>query len=153
MIDILQPSVFNLNTCVVTEEFDMKRLFVISLAILLLCPVMVNADGFKNNKIAVASNGKTAQASVSSQAAKCPYYLIFDNKGKLTEVIDNPYRNARGGAGPSAANFLARRGVSMVIAGNFGSKMINTLKSKGITHLEFKGNAGDAVKKALEGRR
>jgi predicted Fe-Mo cluster-binding NifX family protein len=131
----------------------MKRLFVISLAILLLCPVMVNADGFKNNKIAVASNGKTAQASVSSQAAKCPYYLIFDNKGKLTEVIDNPYRNARGGAGPSAANFLARRGVSMVIAGNFGSKMINTLKSKGITHLEFKGNAGDAVKKALEGRR
>jgi len=113
---------------------------------------MGNAAGFKNNKIAVASNGKTAQASVSNQAAKCPYYLIFDNKEKLTEVIDNPYRDASGGAGPSAANFLAQRGVTMVIAENFGSKMINTLKSKGIAHLEFKGSAGDAVKKALEGR-
>ena len=128
----------------------MKRLFVISLAILLLCPVMVNAD--ENNKIAVASNGKTAQASVSNQAAKCPYYLIFDSKGNLTEIIDNPYRNASRGAGPSAANFLAQRGVTMVIAGNFGSKMINTLKNKGVTHFEFKGNAGDAVKKALQGR-
>ena len=131
----------------------MKRLFVISLAILLLCPVMANAAGFENNKIAVASSGKTTAASVSNQAAKCPYYLMFDGKGNLTGMIDNPYRNASRGAGPSAANFLGQRGVTMVIAGNFGSKMINALKNKGIAHLEYKGNAGDAVKKALEGRK
>jgi len=86
----------------------MKRLLLVSLAILFLFAVMVNAAEMR---FAVASSDKTAEASVSNEAAKCPYYLIFDSKGELTEVIDNPYKNASGGAGPSAANFLAQRGV------------------------------------------
>jgi len=128
----------------------MKRMVFISLAILLLCPVMVNAGELEKMKIAVAASSKTAKASVSNMAAKCPYYLIFNNKGELIEVIDNPYSDASGGAGPSAANFLAQRGVTIVIAGNFGSKMINTLKNKGITHFEFKGRVDDAVKRVLK---
>ena len=129
----------------------MKRLFFISLAILFLCAVMVNAAELEKIKFAVASSDKTTTASVSNEAAKCPYYLIFDSKGKLTEVIDNPYENASGGAGPSAANFLAQRGVTIVIAVDFGSKMINTLKDNGIAHFEFKGSVDDAVKRTLEG--
>ena len=129
----------------------MKRLLFISLAILFLCAVMANAAELGKIKIAVASSDKTAEASVSNMAAKCPYYLIFDSKGKLTETIDNPYRDTRGGAGPSAANFLARKGVTIVVAGNFGSKMINTLKNNGITYFEFKGSVGNAVKRVLEG--
>ena len=128
----------------------MKRMVFISLAILLLCPVMVNTAELEKMKIAVAASSKTAKASVSNMAAKCPYYLIFNNKGELIEVIDNPYTDASGGAGPSAANFLAQRGVTIVIAGNFGSKMINTLKNKGITHFEFKGRVDDAVKRVLQ---
>ena len=128
----------------------MKRIVFISLAILLLCPVMVNADELEKMKIAVAASSKTAKASVSNMAAKCPYYLIFNNKGELIEVIDNPYRDASGGAGPSAANFLAQRDINIIVAGSFGSKMINTLKNKGITHSEFKGRVDDAVKRVLK---
>jgi len=128
----------------------MKRMILISLAILILCPVMVNAAELQNIKIAVAASSKTAKASVSNMAAKCPYYLIFNNKGELIEVIDNPYRDASGGAGPSAANFLAQRVVTILIAGNFGSKMVKTLENKGVTHFEFKGLADNAVKKVLK---
>jgi len=128
----------------------MKRIVFISLSILFLCSVAVNAADIKNEKIAVASGGKTTKASVSNKAAKCPYFLIFDGKGELVEVIDNPYGNASRGAGPSAANFLVRTGVTIVIAGNFGSKMTDTLKSNGVTHFRFKGSAGDAVKKVLK---
>ncbi len=127
----------------------MKRIVIIGLACLLLCPVMGNAANTEKIKIAVASCDKTAKASVSNKAAKCPYYFIFDSKGELTEVIDNPYGNANRGAGPSAANFLAQKGVTIVIAGNFGLKMINTLKNKSITHFEFKGRVDDAVKRVL----
>ena len=127
----------------------MKRMIFISLAILLFCPVMVNAAELEKMKIAVAADSKTAKASVSNMAAKCPYYHIFNNKGELIEVIDNPYRDTSGGAGPLAANFLARRGVTILIAGNFGSKMVNTLENKGVTHFEFKGLADNAVKKVL----
>ena len=128
----------------------MKRIVFVSLAILFLCSVVVNAADFKNDKIAVASSGKISKASVSSKAGKCPYFLMFDSKGKMTEVIDNPYGDARRGAGPSAANFLAQKGVTIVIAGNFGSKMIDTLKSNGITHFKFEGRVDDAVKKVLK---
>ena len=128
----------------------MKKMFLLSLAIIFLCPVMINAGELENIKIAVAANGKSAQASVSNMAAKCPYYHIFNNKGELIEVVDNPYRDASGGAGPLAANFLARRGISIVIAGNFGSKMVNTLENKSVTHFEFKGVVDNAVKKVLK---
>jgi predicted Fe-Mo cluster-binding NifX family protein len=128
----------------------MKKIVLTGLAFLLLCPVMANAADLEKMKIVVASCDKTAKASVSNEAAKCPYYLIFDSKGEMTEVIDNPYRDASRGAGPSAAIFLAEKGVTIVIAGNFGLKMINTLKNKGITHFEFKGRVDDAVKRVLK---
>jgi len=61
----------------------MKRMILISLTILLLYPVMINAAELENMKIAVAAESKSTKASVSNMAAKCPYYLIFNNKGEL----------------------------------------------------------------------
>ncbi|MBW1813711.1 MAG: NifB/NifX family molybdenum-iron cluster-binding protein [Deltaproteobacteria bacterium] len=128
----------------------MKRIFFISLAILLLCPVMVNAADLENIKIAVAASSKNAKGPVSNMASRCPYYLIFDNKGELIEVIDNPYKDVRRGAGPSAANFLAQRGVDIIVAESFGSKMIDALTNNGKTHFEFQGDVDDAVKRVLK---
>ena len=129
----------------------MKRVLVMGLVILFLCPVMVNAAEPEQTKIAVASNENTSKTSVSNEAAKCPYYLIFNGKGALVEVVDNPYGEARRNAGPSAAHFLARKGITIVIAGNFGSKMIKTLKNKGIAHFECEGEVDAAVKRVLKG--
>ena len=128
----------------------MKRMILISLAILLLCPFMINAAELENMKIAVAADNKTAKASVSNMAAKCPYYHIFNNKGKLIEVIDNPYMDASRGAGPLAAKFLVQRGIDIIVAESFGSKMIDALRNKGKTHFEFKGLVDDAVKRVLK---
>ena len=101
-------------------------------------------------KVAVASTGKTAAASVSNVAAHSPYYLIFDGTGKLTEVISNPHQDTEPGAGPSAAHYLAAKGVSIVISENFGIKMINALKGNRIKHFELKGQVAEAVSKVLE---
>jgi len=128
----------------------MKRMILISLAILLICPVLLNAEELENMKIAVAAGSKSAKASVSNIAAKCPYYHIFNKKGELIEVIDNPYRDASRNAGPSAANFLAQRGIDIIVAESFGSKMIDALRNNGKTHFEFKGSVDDAVKRVLK---
>ena len=128
----------------------MKTMILISLAILLICPVMVNAAELKNMKIAVAASSKSEKASVSNIAAKCPYYHIFNNKGKLIEVVDNPYMGASRGAGPLAAKFLVQKGIDIIVAESFGSKMIDALRNNGKTHFEFKGPVDDAVKKALK---
>lgn len=127
----------------------MKKMIFISLAFLLLCPVMVNAADLEKMKIAVAADSKTAKASVSNIAAKCPYYHIFNNKGELIEVIDNPYRDTSRNAGPLAANFLAQKNIDIIVAESFGSKMIEALNNSGKTYFEFKGNIADAIKKVL----
>lgn len=47
-------------------------------------------------KIAIASKGDTRKSSVSDQAARCPYYLIFDRSGSLLEAIVNPCKEMAG---------------------------------------------------------
>jgi len=128
----------------------MKRMFFISLAILLLCSFMINAAELENMKIAVPASSKSKKASVSNIAAKCPYYHIFNNKGELIEVIDNPYMDASRGAGPLAAKFLVQKGIDIIVAESFGSKMIDALRNNGKTHFEFKGSVDDAVKRVLK---
>lgn len=100
--------------------------------------------------IAVASDGETLKAAVSHIAARCPYFLIVDSKGKLLEAVENPYKDTRGGAGVSAANFLAEKNVTIVIAGNFGNKMKDTLKAQEIAYFEFVGIVEEAIIKILE---
>ena len=101
--------------------------------------------------IAVASMGKTPPSLVSSVAAGCPYFLIFDSKGKFVEALDNPHRGASGGAGSLVVEFLSRRGATVIIASAFGRDMVGAMKAKGMNYLEFKGSAADAVGKALCG--
>jgi len=127
----------------------MKRISFLSLTMLFLVSAVTYAGQEVVVKIAVASNNKNTTSNVAAMAGRSPYYLIFDSTGKLAKVIENPYKDSRGGAGPSTANFLAEKGVTIIIAETFGGKMINAMKSKGMTYFEFKGIASDAVKKVL----
>ena len=128
----------------------MKRIFYWFIVISLLVPVVAGTAEANTGLIAVASDEKIQPANVSSQAARCAYFMIFDSKGKLMDVIDNPFKDESGGAGTSAANFLGDKGVTVVVAESFGGKMINAMKSKGIIFYELKGKADDAVKEVLK---
>jgi predicted Fe-Mo cluster-binding NifX family protein len=47
-------------------------------------------------------------------------------------------------------NFLAGKGVTVVLAGKFGDKMIDAMKGAGMAYVEFTGIADDGVKKYLQ---
>lgn len=102
-------------------------------------------------KIAVAAMDKTVAAAVSNQPGVSPYFLIFDQKGKLLETIENPYKNADS-PGPSVVNFLAQKGATVIVAGNFGPKIVEVMKAKSITVVSFTGTVADAVKQALKSK-
>ena len=126
----------------------MLRLMIVSITfILMFQPFLL---GEEQVIIAVASDGETFEAAVSHVAARGPYFLIVDSKGKLLEAVDNPYKDTRGGAGVSVANFLAKKNVTIIIAGNFGNKMIDALKSLEIAYFEFEGIVEEAVRKILD---
>jgi len=100
-------------------------------------------------KIAVASNSKDASASISNQAGRCPYYIIFNGTGELIEVVGNPYKDEQRGAGAQTADFLAHKGVTVVIAENFGAKMIEAMRSNSTDYYQRQGIVHDVVKQVL----
>ncbi len=126
----------------------MLRIVIVLIMLVLMFPPC--SAGEEDVIIAVASDGKTLKDSVSQLAARCPYFLFIDGTGKLLEAVDNPYEDTRGGAGVSAANFLAERNVTIVIAGMFGDKMKNVLETKEIAYFESQGIVEEAIKKVLE---
>lgn len=99
----------------------------------------------KKSFIAVASPGKTEEAPVGTIAARSPYFLIFDKKGVLADVLENPYRDSSSGAGPLVAALLADKGIAMVVAGNFGRNMRSSLRERNLDCLEFQGTAKQAA--------
>ena len=124
----------------------MKKIFSTSLTIVFLVSTIVFAAQKDVLRVAVASNSKDAASSISNKAGKCPYYLIFNSKGELIEVVANPYKDAQGGAGQQAANFLVNKGVTLIVAENFGDKMIEAMRSNGTDYFKLQGIVHDAVK-------
>jgi len=123
--------------------------------LVLISLVLITGLGYAANegKIAVAAEGKAVPSEVSKVAGRSPCFLMFDGDGALMEAVDNPHQGDRRGAGASVVSFLAQKGVTFVVAGEFGKKMTQAMDARGIGYLEFRGNAEDAVKKALEERK
>ncbi len=99
-------------------------------------------------KIAIASQ-KSEASSVSAQAGRAPYYLVYDEKKDLLESISNPFAVGGGGAGFGVAKMLADKGVDIIVAGSFGDKMKQAMAGRGTKHLEFSGSVADALEAAL----
>ena len=128
----------------------MKKFIFSGLAVLLLATAgFAIAQQASARVIAVAANGKLPSHSVSSQAGRSSFFLFFDSHGTFIEAVDNPYKDARN-AGIPALDFLASKGIKVLVAQNFGSRIVGVMKDKGIRPVEFKGSAKDAAKKALE---
>jgi predicted Fe-Mo cluster-binding NifX family protein len=125
----------------------MKKVISLMLAILFLVSGLAFAG--PKEKIAAAANGQTPEASVSAQAGRAPFFLFFDENGKLTEAITNPAKDSQN-SGIAVADFLAGKGVTVVVAEAYGPQIVQVMKSKGIRAVPFKGSVGEAVKKVLK---
>jgi predicted Fe-Mo cluster-binding NifX family protein len=133
-------------------ESAMKKLIFAGLAVLLVATAgFVLAQQGSARTIAIAASGKLISASVSNQAGRSPFFLFFDNQGTFIEAVDNPYKDV-GNAGIPTLDFLAGKGVKVLVAESFGSKIVEVMKDKGIRPVEFKGSAKDAVRKTLESK-
>ena len=96
-------------------------------------------------KIAIATINKKVDSKISSRGGRAPYYLIFNEKAELLEVVSNPFSVGGGGAGVSVAKMLADMNVEIVIAGKLGDKMTEALKEKGIKFYEKEGIAKEII--------
>jgi predicted Fe-Mo cluster-binding NifX family protein len=76
--------------------------------------------------------------------------LRFDEKVGLTGGIETPSKEDRDKIWNSLLGFLKSKGITIVVAEQFGYEIIQAMKETGITCVGFKGRTVDAVKKALQ---
>ncbi len=80
-------------------------------------------------KIAITSTENKLEAKLDSRFGRCSYFAIYNVETNSTEFLENPNKDATGGAGPASAQFIAKEGVTQVISGEFGGKAKSIMES------------------------
>jgi len=96
-------------------------------------------------RIAVAAVGKYQNSEISPRSGRSKFYLLFDDRGNLLEVVSNPFSRGGGGAGFGVAKMLADKKVDIVIGCQKGEHMEEALQARGLKYYQMTGLAKDAV--------
>lgn len=99
--------------------------------------------------VAVASDSNQATSLVSEDAGRCRYYLIFAGTGELLDVLDNPYSGSPYRQGSALVDLLAEKEVTVIVAEGFEPPMIEALKARGISYVQFRGIAREGVRRLV----
>lgn len=83
-------------------------------------------------KIAISATGPSIDAEVDPRFGRCQYFVIVDPDTMQFESIENSSASASGGAGISAAQMIAGKGVEAVLTGNCGPNAYQVLSPAGI---------------------
>ena len=101
-------------------------------------------------KIAISATGSTLDAKVDPRFGRCQYFIIADPETMEFEAINNSSAMAAGGAGISAAQMIAGKGVEAVLTGNCGPNAYQVLSSAGIRVIT---GVSGMIKDVIEGYR
>lgn len=83
-------------------------------------------------KICISASGKDMDSNVDPRFGRCPYYIFYDSESDGFEYFENQSRNAMGGAGIQAAQFVIDKGADTVLSGAIGPNAFRVLNSAGI---------------------
>jgi predicted Fe-Mo cluster-binding NifX family protein len=103
-------------------------------------------------KIAISAAGPGLEAEIDPRFGRCGYFVIVDTETMDAESIENGSSMASGGAGTSAGQAIAEKGVETVITGNCGPNAFGVLNSAGIKVITgVSGKVKEAVERYTKG--
>jgi predicted Fe-Mo cluster-binding NifX family protein len=104
-------------------------------------------------KIAISATGPTLDAEVDPRFGRCQYFIISDPETVDFQAADNSSAMAGGGAGISAGQAIADKGVQAVLTGNCGPNAYQVLSSAGIEIITgISGKVKDAIESYRSGK-
>ena len=84
-------------------------------------------------KIAISSLGSTPESKVDPRFGRAHGFIIYDTETNSYEYVDNSSNlSLMQGAGIQTAQFIADKGVNVVVSGGFGPKAASVLEKAGI---------------------
>ena len=99
-------------------------------------------------KMAISANGPELDAEVDPRFGRCQYFIIADPETMEFEAMDNSSSMSAGGAGISAGQVIAAKGVQAVLTGNCGPNAHQVLSAAGI---QIVTGVSGKVRDAIEG--
>jgi len=105
---------------------------------------------FLDDTFAIAAEGEKVSAKISYLSGPAPYFHIYDINGTPVKVLANPHLELEYGIGPAAAATLGDMGVSVLVGGMAGPKMMDVLNEKGVRFVPRGGKVRDVVKELQE---
>jgi predicted Fe-Mo cluster-binding NifX family protein len=104
-------------------------------------------------KIAVSAAGTTLDTLVDPRFGRCQYFIYADPETLQFEAVDNSNAAVGGGAGISAAQAIAAKGVEAVLTGNCGPNAYQVLSAAGIKVITgVAGRVKDAIQDYTAGK-
>ena len=83
-------------------------------------------------RIAISATGTTLDAEVDPRFGRCQYFIMADPETMEFEALENSSAMASGGAGISAAQMIAGKGLEAVLTGNCGPNAYQVLSAASI---------------------
>ena len=114
-----------------------------------------NTKGGKSMKIAISAKGKGLDSQVDMRFGRCPNYVIVElegNKIKSSEDIENTATAQMGGAGITASQIVADKGVKSIITGNIGPRAFQIFSQLGIEMYQGSGTVKEVIEKYIKGQ-
>lgn len=99
-------------------------------------------------KICIPARGQGLDAEVDDRFGRAPYFVFYDTESKKAESIKNPVPGGEDGAGPEAAQILAKNGVEFLVIPRIGGNALSALKAAGIRILLYD-KPGCSVQEAI----
>ncbi|MEJ5227044.1 NifB/NifX family molybdenum-iron cluster-binding protein [Thermodesulfovibrio sp.] len=97
-------------------------------------------------KICIKSVGRDLNSDIDPRFGRCNFFIIYDVETNKFEAVDNSWKEATGGAGIQAAQFVIQKGVKKVFTGRVGANAETVLKQAGIEIVEASGKVDDIIK-------
>ena len=109
-----------------------------------------HASEYQDDTFAIAAEGEKVSAEIAFLSGPAPFFHLYDINGTPLKVFPNPHLDQEIGIGPAAAATLGDMGVSVLVGGMAGPKMMDVLNEKGVRFVPRKGKVRDVVKELQE---
>ncbi len=104
-------------------------------------------------RVCITSTGPSLDSEMDPRFGRCQYFLFLDPQSLEMEALENPNIGASGGAGIQSAQFVANKGVEVIITGQVGPNAFSTLQAAGIKILVgASGKVRDVLEKYKKGQ-